>query len=495
MSVTSTRNDVVGDVIDWLTSQPTPDLDAESRALAAKLAALATPGVTSAQFHRCIELFYSRALQLSGEVRRELRTEKLPLETDRLQSVRLLADSLFRVAVGFVRVLSDARQGAIRSQRRLNETASARALRILTEHFLVINLAGTEPAPEMWATAYQLYLLSRMEADPSLPPGSPAETALFAYKRLLALPTVAPRSLSPAELDWAAEYLTRISGQAHVQAEKPQSLEGGWYWIDPDEGAEPQACSRREPPSRNGLLFFSTQPLARRAAEALARHEGGRGGPELEPSELYPGVQPVSLLQRLRQRWSAPAKREQPRRRQEYEVDVCVGLQAIWEVLRGRRDPAEVMSHWKVQNESPGGIAILHVSGLTGGIMAGSVLCLRASPGEAWSLCLVRWMRTDKPGHVELGLQIVSKGAIPVQVGFRGNDRQNPMVDALVLPVLPALRKHQAVLAPSGTYTSRRFLLISDVDRLYVAQGRLLSLDMQTSSVELFQFEIDPYPI
>ena len=69
------------------------------------------------------------------------------------------------------------------------------------------------------------------------------------------------------------------------------------------------------------------------------------------------------------------------------------------------------------------------------------------------------------------------------------------MKPALVLPPLPALGKAQSILAPGGTYTARRFMLVSDTQRLYVAQGRLLSLDLQTAAVELFQYEIDPYPL
>ena len=66
---------------------------------------------------------------------------------------------------------------------------------------------------------------------------------------------------------------------------------------------------------------------------------------------------------------------------------------------------------------------------------------------------------------------------------------------ALILPPLPALRRNQAILAPAGTYASRRFVLVHEGEHLYVAQARVLSLDMQTANVELFQYEIDPYPI
>jgi hypothetical protein len=69
------------------------------------------------------------------------------------------------------------------------------------------------------------------------------------------------------------------------------------------------------------------------------------------------------------------------------------------------------------------------------------------------------------------------------------------MTPALMLPPLPAVRQHQALVAPAGTYVSRRFSLVNDGEHLYIAQGRVLGLDMQTASIELFRYEIDPYPI
>jgi hypothetical protein len=51
------------------------------------------------------------------------------------------------------------------------------------------------------------------------------------------------------------------------------------------------------------------------------------------------------------------------------------------------------------------------------------------------------------------------------------------------------------MLAVAGTYASRRFVFVRELQTVYVAQARALGLDMQTPSVELFQYEIDPYPI
>ncbi|MGC3962020.1 MAG: hypothetical protein QM803_01525 [Rhodocyclaceae bacterium] len=490
---TTTAPEAIHGIIDWLTTQPAGDVVEEIRALSRHFALLDDPAITSAQYHRCIELFHTRALRLSTDYRARLREQGRPLNGALREASVALSAILLRIAKGFERVLEDAHQGALRTLPRLNDTVAARALRLQAENFLIVQQAGLEAPADFWSCAHRIFALSRYEADAQQQPGSPAESALAHYKRLLSLGTLDTPGLAPAELDWAAEYLQRASNQLHLQEERPTTPDTTWYWLDPDRGGEPYAWVRREPPREGRLLYFSTAVLARRAAEALTRHDAGRNRVELFTDENGRDVQPAALLSRLRQRWTAPARRELPRREQHYAVDACVGLAAIWKTLRhGNSDD---VSRWEVLNESPGGFSIMQLRSLAAGVSAGTAIALRREPNEDWSICIVRWLRSDAPGRVEIGLQIVSQGAIPVQVGFRQAERRMTLTEALVLPVLPALRQHQAILAPSGTYTSRRFALLSDVDRLYVAQGRLLSLDMQTSNIELFQFEIDPYPI
>lgn len=481
-------------IIEWLKTRLSPDLVSEALTLDEQLDALHGLSITSQQFHHCIELFSIRAQNLALGHRQALRTEALPLPSPVLTRARAISNSLMRIALGFERVLTDADARSGLPQKRLDETTSARALRLLCENFLVMGQAGLEPEPELWRLAWRLYALSRNTNGVLESAANPIETALFAYKRLLALPSLAPAELAPAELDWAAEFLTRITGLVHVQENRPPALDGAWYWLDPAGNAEPQACVRRDAPEGRNLLFFSTTGLARRASELLLRHTSPDDTPELLPSLNYPGVQPVPLLEKLHARWSTPPRREQHRRQQDYPVQACVGLNAIWNMLRYGND-AELITEWSVLNESPGGYAIMNVQGRAAGLQAGMAIALRRDVRDVWSLCVVRWIRSDAVNQIEIGLQMLSRGAIPIHVGFRGAEREVGMVRGMVLPVIPALRQHQAIMAPAGTYTSRRFSLVSDIDRVYIAQCRLLSLDMQTSGVELFQFEIDPYPL
>lgn len=107
----------------------------------------------------------------------------------------------------------------------------------------------------------------------------------------------------------------------------------------------------------------------------------------------------------------------------------------------------------------------------------------------------MRWLRSDSENQAaQIGLQMVSRRAIPVRVGFRGAPEQGT-TGALVLPAPPALRQHQVIMAPAGTYVFalprwRRTSTASDV-----AQCRLLTLISRRQPSKLFQFEVDPYPI
>ena len=89
--------------------------------------------------------------------------------------------------------------------------------------------------------------------------------------------------------------------------------------------------------------------------------------------------------------------------------------------------------------------------------------------------------------------------------GFSGQDayQSTPANKALVSSVDTASEAARDRVAFAGTTfqralhdsTGTRFFIVSGEDKTHVMQGRLLSLDLQTGAVELFQFESDPYPM
>jgi hypothetical protein len=322
---------------------------------------------------------------------------------------------------------------------------------------------------------------------------------------MLAVAVAQPESLTARELAWLFDYLGAEADCGELSFGAPQQASTAW-WVDPAADGPPVAVLRQTPPSASAPWYFSPAPLARALALRLGKLEAELAeaegtGAELEPfgaleAELPLGLTPlevVSLLRRLQLRWMSPLVRELPRRRQRYAVQVCVGLRAMWALGRSAHGEGRVVD-WLVLNESPGGYAIINVAGVDEALVAGEVLALRRDASEPWAVCLVRWARSDSPEQVEVGLQVIAMSYQSIQVGFRGATLQT-MAPALALAAMEPVRRRPAILAPAGTYVSRRFVFVRDSERIYVAQGRALGLDLQTANIELFQYETDPYPI
>jgi hypothetical protein len=217
-----------------------------------------------------------------------------------------------------------------------------------------------------------------------------------------------------------------------------------------------------------------------------------RNGSEFDvgASELPVGLTPgevLSLLRRLRTRWSSLPVRVEERSHQHYTVQICAGLKAIWGLEYGHG--AMPLDEWTVYNESPSGYAILCVGGKhRASLVAGMILALRREQSHPWSVCVVRWIRTNSVEQIELGLQVLAQGFTPVLIGFRGTDALTPAL------LLQSKNLRPTLVTTAGAYTSNQFLLVRETANLYVVQAKAIGLDLQTSSIELFQYEVDHYP-
>jgi len=488
-------SDRTAPVLDWLASDLSSDADLELATLFRHLEELGRSDVSRSQLHRCLDLLHSRSMAISRQFRERLAGASLPLTLGLHRSATRLISALGKLATGHEEVLNEIRHRLVRTLRRNPATISAKALELLGEQLTIAHLAGNGAPYEFWLKAHALYAGSGCEAEPGHGSDAP-ESAKAAYKYLLAFSAAHPEGLTGKEICWLSDFLTTNASSTSIRHSVSGEDEMGWFWLDPDQDTQPMSIHRRNPPDVDGLLYFSGEELARRATSLIDRLEGDAP----LPADFHAGLdrsEAATLLRRVREYWACPPRREHPRRRSQYGVRVCCGLDTIWKMLRdpGLRHQAQYSSEWMVINESPTGYAIMQVTGNANALSAGMALALRRSDEEPWTLCVVRWIRTETPEQIELGLQVLANSAKPVTVGFRNANRTRPMSPALVLPPIHALGRQQAILAPAGTYSARRFMLVSDTNRLYIAQGRLLSLDMQIAAVELFQYEIDPYPL
>ncbi|QID17296.1 hypothetical protein G3580_06335 [Nitrogeniibacter mangrovi] len=489
--------------IAWLAGEPSTDPAADLPEMLRQIETLmGADEVGPLQLHRALELFRLRVHDVQEVVVPRLTARALPLPSDLFNAVSALERITTAMASGFARVLADPGGGVI-TQRRKPEVLATLALELLTDALWLAGLKGSAPRAGLWHEAHRVFHMASVAAgSPKLPAELPRGPVQGAYKRLLALAAAQPESLTARELEWTVRYLEQCAWRAELSMHAKAGIETWDYWIDPAQDAGPIAMVRRSPPPVDGMIYFSAAELARGATGHLERIDkatdaGGDVIPGANLPELPVGLPAgdiTKLLRTLRERWAMPPRREHMRRRNQYDVEVCIGLRSIWRLKHAGEEAAKIL-HWRVVNESPGGYAIMCVEANPDLLAAGMVVALRSQVGAHWSVCVVRWIRSDAPSQVEVGLQTISNESTPIRVGFRGGDDPGEMMPALVLPPIPGVRNHQAILAPSGAYRSRRFILIHESERIYVAQGRLLSLDMQTAHVELFQFEYDPYPL
>ncbi|MCK0512517.1 hypothetical protein [Aromatoleum buckelii] len=491
----------------WLDAEPADDPVVDLERLRAHFTALSALSVGNARFLQCVEQFEARVLDVCERFKSRLLAAALPVPRSQHAAAAELTVALLEIAGSLQRVMAVVRDGGVRTCSD-PDVYCARALRLVEEACLVAMMCG-RPAPgELWRLACELVVAGdNADRNGDALAGTAAADVALQFKRLLALAALQPETLTAREVVWAHDFL----GQAAVAAEfsrVPLLPLSAAFWIDQATGAPPVAMARGKPPLSDKLLYFSAYGVARALLPKLEWLRAGISPEEsvgfapdseafgVEGPGLPVGLTPdeaLSLLGRMRERWMSPPSRTEVRRSGRYPVQVCVGLQVIRDVSGDAADAAGVVE-WTVINESSGGYAIIAVSGVTGSVAAGMPLALRRDPAEAWTLCLVRWIRNDSPDRVELGLQVIASGWSAVSVGFGGGDT-NAMVPALRLAPVPPLRRHPALVAPAGTCTSRAFSLVQESDHLYVAQARVLGLDMQTASVEIFQYEIDLYPV
>lgn len=493
--------DDVANVLDWLAS-PIPEDPAQDLAqLSGELAALGRAALDGAHYHRILDLFFDRAHRLSHALKARLTEASLPLSKELRAMAALLIAVHENVAAGYERVMLDAERLA-HSKRRSAGSVAARALRSLSEALETSCMVACPTPSDLWRRAHALAKSARAHFEPTatIIPGLSFD-AEKTYKGLLALAASQPEGFSPGEVALASEYLAQFSAAVNLLPSPPPQDEGSWYWVDSNRDMGPVPPNRRIPPDHGDLLYCSFQLLARLLSEQVSALEAGMPAGNLRLPERAAGHGGVAALKRLQAHWAHPPHRHHPRRHNNFRAQVCVGLTELWKLLEKGEAPegaeagAPHMTEWMVLNESPGGYAVMHVSGEVEGLVPGSAIALRPEPDKPWSICVVRWMKSENPEHIELGLELVAPAARSVQLMFRNGDPGQLPTPGLLLPAIPALRDHPALLAPSGAYSARRFFIVSGEDKTHIMQGRLLSLDLQTGAVELFQFESDPYPM
>lgn len=472
---------------DWLAAPQPAQAEDQLAPLHAHLAALRDLRTDAGQRETLLDLLGARIRHVIDRLMPGLVGVTLPLSRRTRHTVRSLQGMLLTFAEEYLRLL-DAPASADRNLSR--ERIAWRALDALGRHLLIGSHVAAPYAPGIWKLVHRIYraAASGGYAGTHLPEaeGTIADT----YLQTCLLACAQPASFTSREIALVTEYIRRFSSRAAFLHGNEANEAEGVFWIDPDRDAPPVSAGRRPPPE--GAIRFACERLAQLAEEQVEALEAGASAADLDLPETAITPAGHGVLRRLAHHWGHPGKRRFPRRRQNYPAQLCIGLSAL-NRLFGRSAADGEKTDWLVTNESPDGYALMHSAGKTGRLAAGEVVAIRTENHADWQTCIVRWVLSENPEHLELGLQILSRNALPATVVVPGEREGGERRRALLLPALPPIRDHETLVAPVGTMLAgeRLMALLIERDNLEVRRIRPTRVEEQTASIEVIAFETE----
>ncbi|MDR1888433.1 MAG: hypothetical protein LBQ81_03485 [Zoogloeaceae bacterium] len=449
------------------------ELDAKE--LGAQLKRLRETGLSPLSCQNTLEmLFTCLSLHLKAQLGNFVGS-RIPLDRGMRQKVHALQNLLDNLAAAYEWLLET-----------LPEDTPAHTLfppleRIafcLNQHLYISYLVAAAARQGIWRrlhTVYQRSLRAPLE------PGD--HHKLTAYREALLLAAGQPSSYASRELEFVADYITRLADRIVFTAALPTDSRA-IFWIEPTHDFSLFALSRRTPPAEYHVFYFSCAHIAVLARQHLDALSAGSRAYELHLPALADTPTGQGALRRLISAWSTQGKRRFPRRRQanHRRATLCAGLNRFCQLLQhATMEDSKDFSQWMIINESPDGYALMHLNGAAGHIRIGDVVALRPDSEPEWFVCLVRWAISENPEHIEVGLQIIALNAI----SGRLDDHASPI---LLLPEHMPMRATPALLAPSGSVTGEQCTLhLEGSDK--VRKCKALTLIEQNGRIELFSFD------
>lgn len=462
------------DVLDWLGSKsddPLDDLIPLRRHLRTVISMSLQPRVLM----RLLDLFEPRVARIHKLVFPLLLDASTPLP----RNLRVLSQSLIDLhgylADGFMHVVEHAVGEGFQRPKRRRDTLAARALHSLRLQYEVSLRSTSGTPPGFWKQINTL-LVNQQTTEHYL--DSPTLQLLHL---LLAMHAAQAEALTPREQEFLWRHAEHLAAEVELVTALPKKLEC-WLWVDTHDERPPTPANRRAPPSADGLLFYTCRALGNITQTSLDTLTAPRSF--------------RNVLHHAARRWLNPPQRRHNRRRGNYRVEVCPRLSSLWSLLHGDLSATETKqatNEWQVMNDSPAGYAAMHIAGNMPNLLSGSVIGIRRDEKEPWSLCMVRWVRSENPEHLEMGLEVLAPHADAVRIAIAS--RPAAPIPALLLPPLNGTNRGETLLTERGVYETGRIALMHEKGgKLQVVECQTQPLVTQTSSIELFEFERVQHP-
>lgn len=473
-----------------------------------------------------LELYRVPARHIVAELQKRYVGLLLPLPEKQKKTAEQNRDFQQELAYGYKYVV----RAHTRQPRPAAEMALAlqRAIYHLTEVLLASYLSYSPHLPNLWCEVHALYARAEelgatdtLIKDP-LDGARGQSSVADAYKRALLLDLGDPYHLPSRTVLKINQYLEAYAELALLRRGLDNVELNCQFLIDPESDRAGILYSSDVAPKNSARYrVLNTIELARHIHMQLTHLRDAASPPcDYLPPEFYKAGGEEMLL-RLITVWGLNPKRTFRRSsRQDADVDVAVGLDAINYWFNGARRfvvSAELVgpfaqrtnigvfakAHeeakngadyeheaWELQDESAGGMALRKIGTIRRRVKVGDLIATRFVRGDGWIVAVVRWIKSPNSSRVEIGTQRLAPSAIPVVTKIVADDNtESEFLPSLLLPAVAALNEPQTLLTPCNVFRPERVIYMDDGQKL--SRLRAKQLIEVASGFERIEFEIE----
>lgn len=418
---------------------------------------------------------------------------RLPVSRNMRQRIQITQELLETLIQEYFNTLSELFDPQSTTPPHAPQHALRAVMQCIAWHIRISHLVAAPNGVGIWQKLHAAYRTARRLGIAETPGADGAPSIQQFYIHILLAAIAQPASFCSVELDFIADYIASCVKSVDI-LETPPLDRGGVFWLDLDQDIPAHALERRPPPSDILALYFACDLVARDTRGRLAALTEGAPASSLGLPAFADTPAGRGVLRRLGRFWGQPAKRRYPRRRQSYRVNLCAGLEPLWQMIRHPEKGGQI-SEWMVTNESPEGYSLMHMTGLTSHLRVGDIVAVqptgdRAEVAPNWHVGIVRWAISENPEHIELGVQQLASHAIAAEV-IRPLELEDGNLSALILPEMPPLRELPALVAATGKLDEHQgsLILLIEQDNFGIREVHPTALTEQTSSIEVFSVE------
>ncbi len=369
----------------------------------------------------------------------------------------------------------------------------ARALRALIQQLKWVLLRYAAMESRIWTDLARLYQLAERKGFADAPiaiyPGAhESGTVKQEFLKGLVLAASSPDSLAPLRLEVAERVTAHFSGAFRLS----DNPEGCTHCFDLGAPRTPVRLLKGAAQTATLRFFGATGALA--GLEQLTRHINERG---VVPGDVnlggnYDKDVVLGVLRHLALQWSeSPPVRSAQRRQTAGGIMVVPGFAEILGVLEatGTGDaldfseaaPEQFTDNWVVVNASDASYGAIVPSKKSEWLKVGTLVGVKSEVSRHWGVGVVRRISTDSHQQRQVGIQLLTKVAIPVRLARSGAtvpaSVEREAQSAILLSGKPDDQGEVGVVLREGVFNGRESLDMTMRDQSFLLMPALMVED------------------